>query len=237
MRPSTAERCCAACLHPMGRFAVRCPSCGRRGFAVHAVPFAGRYLPSPLQTDGPFVTVRDRRSGALLRGTVLPCGAPSDGTAVRARALAALSACHALLVPQQVLTENGRLLALYADGPFLPLRFDGDTSVRAALGALSGALLVLHSLGAQAEFSGDAVHGLPSADCLFQDADGSLRLLVPLAAQQGEAAADIVGFGQVLCALCGPKIALAPATRRILERMRAGGYRSVLEIRHELNCL
>ena len=71
--------------------------------------------------------------------------------------------------------------------------------------------------------------GIPVSLCFRK-----LRLVLPLLPHFGEPADDIRGVGGVLLPL---GMALSPAVEAILSRMCAGGYTSVLEIKHELNCL
>ena len=96
--------------------------------------------------------------------------------------------------------------------------------------------LVLHSLDGQMGGSA-AVHGAPALDMLWRMPGGEVRLFVPPVPAQGRPADDIRGFGSALMVLSGGGAALSPALLAVLERMCAGGYASVLEIKHELNCL
>ena len=116
------------------------------------------------------------------------------------------------------------------DGP----RPDG-AALLLALRRVCDALLVLHSLGDA------AAHGAASAEAVWYfspgDADAAALpcLYVPPVPPACGAADDLCAFGEELLQLLPPD---APhALCAILTRMRAGGYASALEIRHELNCL
>lgn len=155
----------------------------------------------------------------------------------RAAALRTLSGCEAVAVPldafaagqwmvavtlppERTLAERGQLLS--------------DAALLALLDRLTDALLVVHSLDGQMGGNGSAVHGAPSPEAIWFFPDGRVRLFVPPVPAKGDPSDDIRGFGRVLAAAGASR---SPALGAILARMCAGGYASVLEIKHELNWL
>lgn len=157
----------------------------------------------------------------------------------RSMALTSLAGCAAVAVPS-ALVAAGELLVAVAPAPADTLAAArepmGEAPLQALLQRLTDALLVLHSLDGQMGGS-VAVHGAPALDMLWRMPGGEVRLFVPPVPAQGRPADDIRGFGSALMVLSGGGAALSPALLAVLERMCAGGYASVLEIKHELNCL
>lgn len=157
----------------------------------------------------------------------------------RSMALTSLAGCAAVAVPS-ALVAAGELLVAVAPAPADTLAAArepmGEAPLQALLQRLTDALLVLHSLDGQMGGSA-AVHGAPALDMLWRMPGGEVRLFVPPVPAQGRPADDIRGFGSALMVLSGGGAALSPALLAVLERMCAGGYASVLEIKHELNCL
>lgn len=242
-------RRCPACFKPVGLLAVRCGACayslngrhggGETGGLAMGTVLAGRYVVGRcLQSmDGERVYAGfDRRTARIVRLTAAAAEERERTDLLcRARALLGLAGCQAIAAPDEVWLERDRLFAV-SSAPGKPFcdggRSIGDAEMRRCLARLTDALLVIHSLGAQPD--GDAVHGAPCAERLLLAEDGALRLALPLLPRTGEPADDIRGFGGVLLPL---GTALSPAVEAILRRMCAGGYASVLEIKHELNCL
>lgn len=157
----------------------------------------------------------------------------------RSMALKSLADCAAVAVPS-ALVAAGELLVAATPAPVDTLAAArepmGEAPLQALLQRLTDALLVLHSLDGQMGGSA-AVHGAPALDMLWRMPGGEVRLFVPPVPAQGRPADDIRGFGSALMVLSGGGAALSPALLAVLERMCAGGYASVLEIKHELNCL
>ena len=242
-------RRCPACFAPVGLLAVRCGACayplngryggGETGGLAMGTVLAGRYVVGRcLQSmDGERVYAGfDRRTKRIVRLTAAAAEERERTDLLcRARALLRLAGCQAIAAPDEVWLERNWLFAVSSapDKPFCDGgRSIGDAEMRRCLARLTDALLVIHSLGAQPD--GDAVHGAPCLESLLLAEDGALRLALPLLPRTGEPADDIRGFGSVLLPL---GTALSPAVEAILRRRCAGGYASVLEIKHELNCL
>lgn len=242
-------RRCPACFQPVGLFAVHCGACGYRLVRRHGgeadgalemgAVLSGRYLVGRLLQISDQETVYagfDKQTERVVRLTSAPAeGWDRAALSDHAQTLMSLAGCAAIVAPDEVWMEGDRLFAVsQAQGEPLSEggRRIGDAGMRRCLARLTDALLVVHSLGAQPE--GNAVHGAPCAENLLLTEDGALRLVLPLLPHFGEPADDIRGFGGVLLPL---GMALSPAVEAILSRMCAGGYTSVLEIKHELNCL
>ncbi len=157
----------------------------------------------------------------------------------RFAALAGLEGCAAVAVPS-ALVAAGDLLVAVTPAPVDTLAAArepmGDAPLQALLQRLTDALLVLHSLDGQMGGSA-AIHGAPSMDMFWRMPGGEVRLFVPPVPVQGRPTDDICGFGSALTVWNRGGAALSPALLAVLERMCAGGYASVLEIKHELNCL
>lgn len=195
-------------------------------------------LPAGADGDAYACAGFDAAAGARVRlaARALP-DAARQACLQRAASLRALSACSAIVVPFDAFETDGLFVSvtappLYAlpDGP----RPDG-AALLLALRRVCDALLVLHSLGDA------AAHGAASAGAVWYfspgDADAAALpcLYVPPVPPTCGAADDLCAFGAALLPLLPPD---APdALCAILTRMRAGGYASALEIRHELNCL
>ena len=242
-------RRCPACFAPAGRLAVRCRACacklngrhdgGEVGALAMGTVLADRYVVGRLlqSMDGESVYAGfDRRTQRIVRLTAVAAEERERADLLcRAQTLLGLAGCQAIAAPDEVWLERDRLVAV-SSAPDKPLcsggHSIGDAEMRRCLARLTDALLVIHSLGAQPD--GGAVHGAPCAESLLLAEDGALRLALPLLPRAGEPTDDIRGFGGVLLPL---GTALSPAVEAILCRMCAGGYASVLEIKHELNCL
>lgn len=247
-----AARACPVCGAPRAPFRRRCPACGfAKRPAVGGAPFAaGTLLLERYAVGGPAVPPRigtgaaywgydrlERRRVWLTAYAVPPTA--RGAYLARSMALESLAGCAAVAVPS-ALVAAGELLAAVIPAPVDTLAAArepmGEAPLQALLQRLTDALLVLHSLDGQMGGSA-AVHGAPALDMLWRMPGGEVRLFVPPVPAQGCPADDIRGFGSALTVLSGGGAALSPALLAVLERMCAGGYASVLEIKHELNCL
>lgn len=247
-----AARACPVCGAPRAPFRRRCPACGfvKRPLAGEMSFAAGTLLLERYAVGGPAVPPRigtgaafwgyDRleRRRVWLTAYAVPPEARGAYLA-RSMALTSLAGCAAVAVPS-ALVAAGELLVAVAPAPADTLAAArepmGEAPLQALLQRLTDALLVLHSLDGQMGGSA-AVHGAPALDMLWRMPGGEVRLFVPPVPAQGRPADDIRGFGSALMVLSGGGAALSPALLAVLERMCAGGYASVLEIKHELNCL
>lgn len=247
-----AARACPVCGAPRAPFRRRCPACGfvKRPPAGETPFAAGTLLLERYAVGGPAVPPRigtgaafwgyDRleRRRVWLTAYAVPPEARGAYLA-RSMALTSLAGCAAVAVPS-ALVAAGELLVAVAPAPADTLAAArepmGEAPLQALLQRLTDALLVLHSLDGQMGGSA-AVHGAPALDMLWRMPGGEVRLFVPPVPAQGRPADDIRGFGSALMVLSGGGAALSPALLAVLERMCAGGYASVLEIKHELNCL
>lgn len=247
-----AARACPVCGAPRAPFRRRCPACGfvKRPPAGETPFAAGTLLLERYAVGGPAVPPRigtgaafwgyDRleRRRVWLTAYAVPPEARGAYLA-RSMALTSLAGCAAVAVPS-ALVAAGELLVAVAPAPADTLAAArepmGEAPLQALLQRLTDALLVLHSLNGQMGGSA-AVHGAPALDMLWRMPGGEVRLFVPPVPAQGRPADDIREFGSALMVLSGGGAALSPALLAVLERMCAGGYASVLEIKHELNCL
>lgn len=261
------KRLCPACFSPLGFLRRRCKQCGYNGssrahdapenrsaedalsvgmvlqnrYAVgSAIGIAGNTLPCAAQAYRCYDRVEQRK----VRLTAYP-EVPGSREAFmsRAAALKTLSGCDAVATVIDAFAAEGLLLAV-TEAPEMTLeeraRPLGDTELIYVLHRLTDALLVVHSLDRLIGEGGDAVHGAPCAADIWLTGDGRVRVFVPPVPRTGEPADDIRGFGRALSPLTGE---LSKAMEAILLRMcgthpdETGGYASVLEIKHELNCL